>query len=67
MEFERCKGRAYYQEYPEGNSGREVLCWEDAMDEEGDMNGPGRRGRGRYYASRKYRRLGYGMGEGVFV
>jgi len=44
-----------------------VLCWEDAMDEEGDMNGPGRRGRGRYYASRKYRRLGYGMGEGVFV
>jgi len=69
MEFERCKGRAYYQEYPEGNTGREVLSWEDAMDEEeeGDMNESGRRGKGRYYASRKYRRLGYGMGEGVFV
>ncbi|PWW72154.1 hypothetical protein C7212DRAFT_360189 [Tuber magnatum] len=47
MEFERCKGRAYYQEYPESNSGREVLSWEDAMDEEeGDMNGSWRRGRG---------------------
>ncbi|CUS11064.1 unnamed protein product [Tuber aestivum] len=47
MEFERCKGRAYYQEYPESDSGREVLSWEDAMDEEeGDTNGPGRRGRG---------------------
>ncbi|KAG0137492.1 hypothetical protein HOY82DRAFT_575961 [Tuber indicum] len=46
MEFERCKGRAYYQEYPEGSSGREVLSWEDAIGEEGDMNGPGRRGRG---------------------
>ncbi|RPA90123.1 hypothetical protein L873DRAFT_1881412 [Choiromyces venosus 120613-1] len=53
MEFDRCKGQAYYQDYPQDTSGQEVLCWEDALDEEKeDTKGPGRRGRGRYYASR---------------